>query len=196
MLGGCGNQPPPSPGSPATASADEVPFVVFREGTLVIDGVGATVRVPAAVGSTVSPQTILSSDSSVVEVTAAGELRARSPGRASIRATGNPAQVLEVEVRDARAANLRPVAPSPATAPEPSGPLSLLPASADLRLGQVLLFEVAVGGQKAQPQWRFDGPALLQQSAPGGFVATRVGKTRVCASAAQQSICAVVVVSR
>jgi hypothetical protein len=197
LAAGCGKEQPqsPKPGTPSTVSADEVPFVVFMEGSVVIDRVGATVRVPAAVGSTVSSQTISSSDSSVVEVTSTGELRARSRGRATIRATGNPAQVLEVEVRDAAAAELHPAAPAPG-AEAPPGRLSLRPTSADLRVGQVILFEVTTDGQRVQPQWRFEGPALLLQSAPSGFVATRVGKTRLCASATLEPACAVVVVSR
>lgn len=95
----CGNPQPPQQGTPSTASADEVPFVVFVEPRLVMDGVGATASVPAAVGSTVSSRTLTSSDPRVVEVMADGGLRARSPGRATVRATSNPAQVLEVEVR-------------------------------------------------------------------------------------------------
>lgn len=198
VLGACDQEQKPPPGAPSTASADEVPFVVFLEPSVVIDRVGATARVPAAVGSTVSPGTMKSSDPSVVEVTAEGGLRARSVGRATIRAVGNPAQALEVEVRESSTAEPRAASPtpSPETDAQPHGRLSLNPSSADLRLGQVVIFEATAGGQGAQPKWSLDGPALLKQSAPGGFVATRVGKTKVCASAAQQSVCAVVVVGR
>lgn len=198
LVAACDREQKPPPGTPSTASADAVPFVVFLEQSAVIDRVGATVRVPAAVGSTVTQQTIASSDSSVVEVTAEGGLWARSAGRATVRATGNPAQVLEVEVRESSTSTPRTATPppSPETDAQPHGRLSINPSSADLRLGQVLIFEVTAGGPSAQPRWRFDGPALLQQTAPTGFVATRAGKTKLCATAAQQVICAVVVVGR
>ena len=159
----CGNPQPPQQGTPSTASADEVPFVVFVEQRLVLEGVGSVVPAPAAVGSTVSARTVSSSEPKVVEVTADGELRARSLGRATISATTNPAQRLEVEVREAPAP--RPGAGSGASllvAP-PSGPLSLAPSATELLLGQVAFFEVTAGGQRFQPTWRFIGPALLQQ---------------------------------
>jgi hypothetical protein len=98
-LTGCDRPQPPPPGTPSTASADEVPFVVFVVPTLVLERVGATSRVPAAVGSTVTRETLRSSDPGVVEVTEAGELLARSVGKATIHAIRNPSQVLEVEVR-------------------------------------------------------------------------------------------------
>ncbi len=199
----CGNPQPPVAGTPSTASADEVPFVVFVEPKLVIEGVGATASVPAAVGSTVSARTLTSSDPRVVEVTAEGALRARSAGRATIRATGNPAQALEVEVREARPPGTNPGRATaaagmvePAVASPSAGPLSLTPSAADLSLGQAIFFEVAAGGLRIQPQWSFTGPVLLQQTAPTGFVASAVGKTRLCVSSGQQSSCAAVVVSR
>jgi hypothetical protein len=83
----------------------------------------------------------------------------------------------------------------------PSGNLagllvSVTPSAADLRLGQVVFFETTAGGLRVQPQWRFVGPSLLQQTAPGGFVATGIGKTKLCASPAAQSACVAIVVSR
>lgn len=193
----CGNPQPPAAGTPSTASADEVPFVVFVEARLVIQGVGSTERVPAAVGSTISAQTMTSSDTRVVEVTTEGSLRARSTGRASIRATGNPAQLLEVEVieRPAVSAAVTGFA-APVVAEPPSGPLTIAPSQADLRLGSVTFFDVTAGRRRIQPQWTFKGPALLQQTAPSGFVATAVGKTRLCASSGAQSTCVAVAVSR
>lgn len=98
-LGGCDAPKPPDPGTPSTASADEVPFVVFSEQKVIIEGIGTTALVPAAVGSTVSSRTLTSADPRIVEVTADGALRSRAPGRTTVRATGNPSQVLEVEVR-------------------------------------------------------------------------------------------------
>ena len=98
-LGGCDVPKPPDPGTPSTASADEVPFVVFLVPTLILERVGTTSRVPAAVGSTVTRETLRSSDPGVVEVTETGELLARSVGKATIHAIRNPGQNLDVEVR-------------------------------------------------------------------------------------------------
>jgi len=191
----CGNPQPPQQGIPSTASADEVPFVVFVERSLVLEGVGSVVPVPAAVGSTVSARTVSSSDPRIVEVMPDGGLRARSLGRATISATTNPAQRLEVEVREAPAASSVAGSGTLLLAP-PSGPLSLAPSAAELRLGQVAFFEATAGGRRFQPTWQFVGPALLQQTAPSGFVATAIGKTKLCAASAQQAICAAIVVSR
>jgi hypothetical protein len=79
-----------------------VPFVVFVESKLLMEGVGATASVPAAVGSTVSAQALISSDPRVVEVMADGRLLARGPGRVTIRATRTPGQQIEVEVQAGR----------------------------------------------------------------------------------------------
>lgn len=192
----CDGHQPPQPGTPSTASADEVPFVVFVEPKLVIEGVGATTSVPAAVGSTVSAQTLTSSDPRVVEVTSGGELRARSAGRATVRATGNASQVLEVEVRESPAPRPEPRSDATLLAVAPNGPLSVSPSAAELRLGQVTFFEVMAGGHRFQPTWQFIGPALLQQTAPSGFVATAVGKTRLCASNGTQVSCCAIAISR
>ena len=194
----CGNPQPPVAGTPSTASADEVPFVVFVEPKLVIEGVGATASVPAAVGSTVSARTLTSSDPRVVEVTAEGALRARSAGTTTVRATRNPAQVLVVEVREAaaQAGAQDPRLVAPIQGSQPGAPLTITPGSADLRLGQVIFFETASGAARVQPQWSFVGPVVLRQTAPTGFVATSVGKSRLCASSGLQSSCASIVVSR
>jgi hypothetical protein len=191
VLLACGKEQTTSPGAHSTASADEVPFVMFTERSVVIERLGTTIPAPAAVGSTVSPRTLSSSDPSVVEVTPAGELRARALGRATIRATGNPAQALEVEVREQA---VEP--PRKALVEAPRGPLTLRPPSADLRVGQVVVFEAEVGGHRVQPDWHLVGPALLRQTAPGAFVAIGLGKTKTCASAARQSVCAEVAVGR
>jgi hypothetical protein len=198
VMTACDVPQPPQPGTPSTASADAVPFVVFLEPSVVIEGVGGSIPVPATVGSTVSTATIASSDPSVVEVTADGRLRARSLGRATLRAISNQTRALEVEVREKEEPRASLPAPPPAVeAGSPvQGRLALRPSSADIRLGQVLLFEATVGAQRASPEWHFDGPVLLQQTAPNVFVATRVGKTKVCASGASQTVCARVAVDR
>jgi hypothetical protein len=73
--------------------------VVFAQSRLVIDRLGAEVAAPVTVGSTPSPVTMASDSPDVVEVTPGGRLLARREGRAQIRAAGDPAQKLEVDVR-------------------------------------------------------------------------------------------------
>lgn len=78
------------------------PFVAFSQPSIVVERVGATVAVPAAVGSTLSQETLASDDPSVVEVTPSGALHALKAGRSTIRSVGDPGQALEVVVRGAR----------------------------------------------------------------------------------------------
>jgi regulator of extracellular matrix RemA (YlzA/DUF370 family) len=106
---GCG--PPGEDSGPAPASGSGVtakPFVVFINDTLVVDRLGAPTPVPAAIGSTLSPETIESDTPDVVFVTPDGQLVGVRDGRATIRTIAGPAGSLAVLVRAAEALAIRP----------------------------------------------------------------------------------------
>lgn len=113
----------PGPGE----SAMDRPHVVFSRRSLVIDQLGIPVDAPVSVGSTPSPATMRSGDSSVVEVTGAGQLLARHNGTAWIETLHGEGAKLLVEVKGVDAIALVP--PGVELSPGASTTLALVDAA-------------------------------------------------------------------
>lgn len=113
-----------APEGRGASAPGEQPFAVFTKGQLVIDRLGMPFAPPITVGSTASPQTLRSDAPEIVEVDAAGALVGRRNGRALVRSSTDPAQVLEVEVRAASALAVWPavITIRPGGAAQPLGP--------------------------------------------------------------------------
>jgi hypothetical protein len=156
--------------------------VVFTLSSLAIAREGATVEVPAAVGSTLSPDTLSSDDPSVVMVTPAGGLHGLKAGRTTIRSVANPGQVLEVEVLGDRELVLIP------------NPLTLQPSGE----GELALLDKRRGGldDPGVPQWYSSAPDVA--TVFGGRVKAGAlqGSSTITAVIGGRAIQATVVVKR
>jgi hypothetical protein len=148
-LTSCDREPPGSAAAIAQAEAvAQAPFVVFTVPSITIDRVGATVPVPAIVGSTISPETIESSAPEVVTVTAAGGLHAVGEGRAVLRARDGSGQRLEVEVRAV-------------------GQVRVVPDAIELAPGDEVQLGLLVGEESSSMDAR---KALWSSNAPGSAI--------------------------
>jgi hypothetical protein len=181
LLAGC-RQEGAAEAGPGQPAAPPRAFVVFSEPSLVIDRVGATEAVPAAVGSTLSPQTLSSDDPSVVEVTASGSLHALKAGRTTVRSLASPGQSLDVEVRTTRDLVLVP------------NPLTLPPRGE----GELALFDRTGGGLEdpARVRWFSSSPDVASVIDGRVKAGAGTGAATITAEVAGRAIQARVTVTR
>jgi hypothetical protein len=167
------------PGQPASPPR---PFVVFSEPSLVIERVGATEAVPAAVGSTLSQQTLSCDDPAVVEVTPSGALHALKAGRTTVRSLASPGQSLDVEVRATRDLVLVP------------NPLTLQPRGE----GELALFDRTGGGLEdpARVRWFSSSPDVASVIDGRVKAGAATGVATITAEVAGRAIQARVTISR
>jgi hypothetical protein len=181
FLAACRQEASPEAASGVAASPPR-PFVAFSQPSIVIDRVGATVAVPAAVGSTLSPLTLSSEDPSVVEITPTGGLHALKPGRTLVRAAGNPENVLQVEIAELTELVFVPAA------------MTLQPRGR----GQLALFDKARGRvlDPSQAQWFTTAPDVATAIEGNIQSGDAIGVTTITATYAGQVIRARVEVVR
>lgn len=141
-----------------------VPFVVFAQSKLVIDRLGVAFPIPVTVGSTASPDTLVSDAPGVVSVGPGGVLTAHRNGTATIRTADGHGE-LSVKVHAASAIRIEP-------------------ADVPLRIGdRVNLRLLAEDGSELTPKaasWYTDAPTTILVL-DGVVEALAVGSTRVTA---------------
>lgn len=187
---------PPAAPDPKVAELQrqlDRPFVVFSAARLEIDRLGEPVAAPITVGSRPTQETMASDAPDVVSVEADGRLLARREGRARIRSyTGGPELLVTVRVASVEE---RSGATTASGASLPVGPLSLRPAGARLRLGQIQAFEALTPRGPVAGSWSSSNDQVLAHLQDHLFQATALGRATVCASAAGGRSCAPVEVT-
>ncbi len=200
---GCDPGPPqawappatPDPGIAGVRQQLDRPFVVFSRAELEIDRLGEPVLAPILVGSRPSPATMTSDTPEVVSVEADGRLLAHREGRAGLRSpSGGP--VLTVTVRVASAATQGGASADQAggananAAGPPTGPLSLRPARAQVRLGQIQTFEALTPQGPVAVSWSSSDERVVAHLQDHLFQGTEPGLAQVCARTTGRRVCA------
>lgn len=191
---------PPATPDPTIAAVREQlarPFVALSATEFEIDRLGEPVAAPVLVGSNPSPATLTSDTPEVVSVEADGRLLAHREGRAGLRSTsGGPALTVTVRIAselgpDANQAK----ATGRSRALIQEGALSLRPAKARVRLGQIQGFEVLTPRGPVAASWTSSNERIVAHLQDHVFQGTEPGSAQVCARTTGGRVCAAVEVT-